>query len=400
MKGETIICLSTRNWHALWGESQKIMSRMAKQNKILYIEPQRSVNLSIISEFIRKLPNFFKFQSTKLHENLFIIHSPPGLPIARRHLPKWLLKYTIPFVSAINNKIIKSKIKKAQKVLKVKSPILWIYTPYNLNLVGKFNEKLACYHNYDEFADFVTNYRIKDIILDYDNELTRRVDVVFTTSRPQWERRKQHNPNTYFVPNGVDFDLFNRALIPDLPIPDDIASIPHPIIGLAGMLGNHVDVKLLLKISEAYPEYSLVLIGPDLMPGSESKKKLFERTNVYILGFKPLEQLPDYVQTFDVALIPYILEGHVLSGYPQKLHEYLAAGRSIVATAMPELQPYSQWLRIAKDENDFIRLIEDAKDDYKQKTITERTKVAQQNTWEHRVIEMYRILNEHLKGTS
>jgi len=276
----------------------------------------------------------------------------------------------------------------------VKNPILWLYSPYQFELVGKFGEKISCYHNYDEFSDFINNVRIKNLLQEFDNQLSKRVDLVFCTSRPQMERRKRVNPHTYFVPNGVDFELFNKALDPNLALPDDIGRIPHPIIGFAGMLGFHIDVKLLLRIAESYPDCSLVLVGPDRLPNSEHLKKLKARKNVYFLGFKPLEKLPEYIQAFDAALIPYILEGHVLSGYPQKLHEYLAGGRSIVATAMPELQPFSHYVRIAQTQDEFVVLIRDALTDYDDQTIQRRVALARVNTWEHRVKDYYRILEE------
>ena len=300
-------------------------------------------------------------------------------------------------MTKINTALKVNHVRKAIKKLKVKEPILWLYSPYYYDLVGKFNEKLSVYHNYDEFADFSTNFRVKELILGYDNELAKRVDLVFATSRPQWKRRHAINPNSFFVPNGVDFELFNRPLSEKLPIPDDIKTIPHPIIGFAGMLGNHIDVKLLLEIANHYPEYSLTLVGPDLLPKSAQLTQLKHKSNVYFLGFKPMEKLPDYIQTFDVALIPYELVGHVLSGYPQKLHEYLAAGRSIVATAMPELEPYKQWLNIAQNHAEFIRLIDAAKDHYSDEIIKARAEVARQNTWDNRVLQMYQHMEKYLQ---
>ena len=214
------------------------------------------------------------------------------------------------------------------------------------------------------------------------------------------KKRKKVNPNTYFVPNGVNFDLFHHALESSDPLPQDIAKIKRPIIGFTGMLGFHIDARLLLHIAVAYPDHSLVLVGPDRLPESEDLKKLKARHNVYFLGFRPLEELPEYIRAFDVALIPYILEGHVLSGYPQKLHEYLAGGKSIVATAMPELQPFSQFVRIANSLNEFVKFIPEAMKDYDSQTIERRVAVAKENTWEHRVKDYYRLISEHLMKTA
>jgi hypothetical protein len=124
------------------------------------------------------------------------------------------------------------------KTMDVKDPILWLYGPHQIDLIGKFNEKLTCYFNYDEFPDFVGNKRIKELLREADNRLSSSVDVVFASSQAQWERRKAVNPNTYFIPNAVDFELFNRALRPNLPLPADIANMPMSI-GFVGWLGYH-----------------------------------------------------------------------------------------------------------------------------------------------------------------
>ena len=398
MHGKTFLCISNRAWDSLWGESQKIMSRIAKNNLVLFFEPGRSVNEPILSAMKRNFIYYFKFHYKRIHKNLIVIPSPFSLPIARQHLPRSVLRFTIPVVTKYNTLIKIRHIRLAIKKFSVKEPILWIYSPYHFGLVGKFKEQLSCYHNYDEFGHFVTNVRIKDLLQNYDNQLTKSVDVVLATSRPQCERRKKINPNSYFVPNGVNFELFNRALSPKLPIPADIKDIPHPIIGFTGVLGNHIDIELLNNISEMYPDCSMVLVGPDLLPDSTDLQQMKNRKNVYFLGLKPMEELPNYLKPFDVALIPYMLVGHVLSGYPQKLHEYLAAGRSIVATAMPELLPYSRYVRIAETHKEFVAHIRNALKDYSPKIIQARVEIAKENTWDHRVNEYHRILNYHFNA--
>src|SRR5205807_2697260 len=107
-------------------------------------------------------------------------------------------------------------VRRIMRALAVTSPILWLTDPYHASLIGRFREKLVCYFNFDEFADIVDNRRVKRLIRRQDDELTRRADVTFTTSRAQYDRRRIINPATHFVPSGVDFDLFVRAVTTDL----------------------------------------------------------------------------------------------------------------------------------------------------------------------------------------
>ena len=399
MNGETILCIAPRNWRSLWRESQQIMSRMARQNRVLYFEPGRDGNEPILAEMSRNWSNFFTVRGQTLHENLIVLPSPARLPIGRRHLPRRVLEVTTPWVVKANNTILVRHVRHAMKLYNVKDPILWLYSPYHGDLVGKFGEKLACYHNYDEFPDMVPNARVRDVLRQFDNRLSSRVDVVFATSRAQWQRRRAVNPDSYFVPNGVNFDLFNRALSANLPLPADLASVPRPIIGFAGWLGYHIDVDLLYRVAETYADCSLVLVGPDQLPDTATRQRLRNRPNVFFLGQKEPEHLPNYLQVFDVALMPYLLnEGHVRSAYPLKLHEYLAAGRPIVTVALPEVQPFSSVIRMAETPGEFIRDIGRAFGDHDSEAIQGRVAVAKENTWDHRVAEMYHVLERHLSA--
>ncbi len=396
MHGETILCIAPRTWHSLWKCVQQIMSRVAQRNRVLYFEPGRNPDRDVMGEMWRKGPNLVRIRSEAVHENLVRIESPPVLPIMRQHLPPSLLRVTTPAVVRINAAVLVRHVRRTMSAFHVERPILWLHSPYHFPLVGKFREKLACYYNYDEFPEFVQNRRIKHLLREYDDELTRRVDVVFATSRAQLERRQAVNPSAYFSPNGVDFELFNRALAPDCSLPPDIAALPSPIIGFVGWLGYQIDTELLLRVAQAFPECSLALIGPDELPECEALGQLRALPNVFFLGRKNLDQLPSYLRAFDVALIPYVLEGHVLSIYPLKLHEYLAAGRAVVTVRLPELLPYRDVVHIAESSADFISQIGHALRDRSPAAIAARVAVARENTWEQRVEAIYDVLNEHL----
>jgi len=396
MRGETILCIASRLWHSLWRDTQPIMWRVAKQNRVLYFEPGRKSNRPYLAEMWRNWPNFSTLRAQALHENLIVIPTPSNLPVARQHLPRSVLQVTTPWVAKINARILIRHVRWAMKAYSVEAPILWLYSPFHVDLVGKFEEKLACYYNYDEFPDFACNRRIKELLRQFDNQLSSQVDVVFATSRAQWKRRKAVNSNTHFIPNGVDFDLFNRALALNRPLPRDIVTVPRPIIGFAGWLGFHIDAELLRRVAEAYPDCSLVLVGPDELPNATDRERLKSLSNVFFLGQKERHQLPGYLRAFDVALMPYLLSGHVLSSYPLKLHEYLAAGRAIVAVALPELRPYSHVVRIAETYDEFIYQVRRALDDHAPQAIEARVAVARENTWDHRVAEIYRVLQHHL----
>jgi glycosyltransferase involved in cell wall biosynthesis len=400
MQGETIICVATANWHSLWRPVQQIISRIARQNRVYYFEPGRNPERSLSSELWNNAPHFVRFEAEQIHENLIRIPTPSSLPYARQHLPSALLQVTTPLVADVNARILHGHIRRAIQKLDIKNPILWLYEPRHLNLVGKFGEKLTVYFNYDEMAAFAPNKHIRQLLELYDDRLSSRADVIIATSRSQAQRRKKINPNTYFVPNAVDFDLFNQAVDPQTPIPADIAALNKPIIGLVGWLGFQVDLPLLIHVARSFPDHSLALVGPDNLPDNQHSSTLRSLPNVHFLGQKALEELPGYLKAIDVALIPYVLEGYPLTAYPLKLHEYLAAGKPVVATAMPELRYFADTVSIGENPDQFVNMIRAAFNTRTADAIASRIAVAQENTWEQRVLEIYRVLEPYLAAAN
>jgi len=161
-------------------------------------------------------------------------------------------------------------------------------------------------------------------------------------------------------------------------------------------MGYQVDVDLLLRVAEACPDCTLVLVGPDCLPDDARRRALHAMANVTFLGQKALESLPEYLKVLDVALIPYVIGGHTLTVYPLKLHEYLAAGRPIVASPLPELKPFSQVVRIAESAVDFVRQIREAIADHSPTSVAARVAVARENTWDSRVTDIYRAIDKRL----
>jgi glycosyltransferase involved in cell wall biosynthesis len=398
MRNETILCISPRRWDALWKETQAIMSRMASDNRVLYFEPGRDPEHGVLAEMRRNWPNLCRLVTREMRRTLVVIPSPPVLPHGRRHLPRRVLRVTMPVVMAINAGLLALHVRRVMRALAVVSPILWLTDPYHLSLVGRFGEKLVCYFNFDEFADMAENRRVRQLLGRLDHELTRRADVVFATSRSQWDRRRLVNPRTYLIPNAVDFDMFHRAVTENLPIPADIAGVRRPILGFVGWLTNHIDVALLRRVADAYPQCSLVLLGPDHLPACADLDVLRSRRNVVWLGRKVQSEIPAYLRVFDVALMPYSVTGHVLSAYPAKLHEYLAAGRMVVATALPELRPYRNVVCLAESRDEFVQMVGQALGDRPTEAINQGIALARENTWDQRVAEICTILSPLLRS--
>jgi len=99
----------------------------------------------------------------------------------------------------------------------------------------------------------------------------------------------------------------------------------------------------------------------------------------------------------DVCLIPFKLNKLTLASNPIKIYEYLAAGKQVVSTALPEIcENFSGIVKIAEDDDDFLRKVEESViESIKPKendVISKRIDLAKANSWEKRVDIIEKLL--------
>ena len=132
MQGETILCIATQDWYSLWRPVQQTMSRLVRQNRVIYFDPGRNPERSAKSELLDNLPNYWRLRPRIVQENLTVIPTPSSLPHARRLLPRSVLQITMPMVIKFNARILIRHIRRTMEALEVRAPILWCRGPESL----------------------------------------------------------------------------------------------------------------------------------------------------------------------------------------------------------------------------------------------------------------------------
>lgn len=275
--------------------------------------------------------------------------------------------------------------------------ILWIYHVEMENLedyIAAIPHDLLiydCVDNYLAFPRYRDNLDLKRLVVKREEWLAKKADLIFTTAPGLQDRLSKLNPNTYYVGNAGDYGRFAQ-------VQNSLVDISKPIIGFTGAIdGYKVNLPLLVKVAKAYPDYSLVLIGPtgvaDDEPNLSTLKSL---PNVHLLGTKPYDQMPRYFSQFDVYIIPYNLNEYTLGGcFPVKFFDALAAGLPTVVTSLPCYRDFSDVCYVA-DDDEFVRSVKIALEEDSAVKIAERQKVAKENSWEVKVERMLSIINETL----
>ena len=232
--------------------------------------------------------------------------------------------------------------------------VLWYYTPWALRFTSQLKPVATVYDCMDELSLFKgANPQLKQFEL----ELFRRADVVFTGGPSLYEAKRGQHANVHLFPSSIDAAHFGKARLPQEE-PADQAAIPHPRLGFFGVIDERMDLDLLAGLAALRPDWHLVLIGPVV---KIDPKMLPQAPNIHYVGQKPYEQLPLYLAGWDVALMPFARNEATRFISPTKTPEYLAGGKPVVSTSIRDVvRPYGEQglVRIADTPEETVAAIE------------------------------------------
>jgi hypothetical protein len=92
--------------------------------------------------------------------------------------------------------------------------------------------------------------------------------------------------------------------------------------------------------------------------------------------------------SLDVALMPWQSNEWIRHANPIKIKEYLAVGLPVVSTWYPELDRYTDVVRVAKGRDDFVRQVRAALDDDDPTGPERRRAAVLPDSWQRRADQM------------
>lgn len=171
---------------------------------------------------------------------------------------------------------------------------------------------------------------------------------------------KRGKEKLVFSCNGVDYSHF-KNINNNFNFEQKFQNIidqKKPIIGYYGALASWFDYELIKYLALQRPEYNIVLLGIKY-DDSFDKAFLNKFSNIYFLGSKNYNVLPNYASRFTICTIPFLINDITQATSPLKLFEYMALGKPIVTTAMKECKKYNS-VFIANSKEEFVSLIDEA----------------------------------------
>jgi glycosyltransferase involved in cell wall biosynthesis len=410
IQGRDIIFISSIEWDFLWQHAQEIASRLARAgNLVLYIE-----NTGVRSPGIRdagRVAQRLKLWTSSLRShgvrevqpNLYVC-SPLVLPPFG---PGWRRQ--------INRRLLLPLIRRTARTLGMRDPVLWTHLPTDTAL--DIIELLQTHRNtvvYYCIADFSQLTPHVAQLQKSEKAIIQLSDVVFANSLPLAVHCKQWNDNVHIFPPGLNLSAFPSEELASEVVAGHktgeskglIDQISHEqsseaVIGYVGGLHRHVDVDLLQTMARSKPHWLWVFVGSVQTTLGE----LGTLPNVVLLGQRPHTELVRHIRSFDVCIVPYLINRETLTIVPVKINEYLAAGKPVVSTELPAVQDFNRQhkvlVTVAGEAKSFLEAIEQQLKSPNGKAVTtHRREVAALHDWDARIEAMCQLIEAESEAKS
>jgi Glycosyl transferases group 1 len=136
------------------------------------------------------------------------------------------------------------------------------------------------------------------------------------------------------------------------PAPPELAHVTRPRLGYLGPIFARLNLALLREVLSTHPDWQFICFGD---------ASALPLSNVHGAAWRQPEDLPAYVASFDVGVMPYdCFEEKNLHCVPLKLFDYFLAGLPVVSTSVLSLSEFSDLIYFGNTPAEFARAVEAA----------------------------------------
>jgi teichuronic acid biosynthesis glycosyltransferase TuaH len=381
-----IIIIGQQPWDTEIGSNCKnIALELSKTNRVLYINSP----LDRISLYRGK-------DDPKVQKRMNVIRQKEnGLVLIQENLWNYYpdcivesINFLFPtaifsFMNKFNNKRLTQSIEKAIQHLNFKDFILFndneMFKGYYLQEYLK--PRLSIYYSRDYMVG-VEYWKKHGRLLE--PLLIGKSDLCFANSAYLAEYCQKYNSKSYNVGQGCEIESFKN--VSNDPI-SELKDLNKPLIGYVGTLNSQrLDISIIEYIAATYPDYTIVLVGPE--DETFRTSNLHKLENVIFLGQKQVHELPGFINAFDICINPQLVNEITIGNYPRKIDEYLALGKPVIATHTKTMEAFKDYVYLADSKEDYSQMILLAIAEDSELKSNERKAFASTHTWENSVQEM------------
>lgn len=306
-KRPTLLVLSHLRWDFVFQRPQHLLSRAARDFDVIFVE-----------------------------EPIFADEALPRMEIGDRPQGVRVVQPMLPHGTDEAAAIEAQRAIVDELAAQAEGPLLlWYYTPMALTFSRHLDADLVVFDKMDELSAF---RNAPPVLLQLEEELLRRADVVFTGGASMHRAAEHRHANIHCFPSSIDTKHFGAARDGAIADPADQAAIARPRLGFFGVIDERMDVDLVGQVADLRPDWQIVMIGPVVKIDPAS---LPQRPNVHWIGGKKYDELPAYLANWDIGFMPFAINESTKFISPTKTPEFLAAGLPVVSTAITDVvTPY------------------------------------------------------------
>src|SRR5215813_6304012 len=352
LRDRSIICFGGEDWWYHHPHSKAhLMRKFARAgNKVIFVN---SISMGLpglahkdlLPRIKRKLGSYSKL-ARQTEEGITVV-SPASLPF-----------FGTAAARAVNRRLLAAQVGKLARSRGLAKPVLWIAIPTAAEMIGTLDEAAVVYQVSDKYdANTMDHATDPSLIRRLHERAIDAADLVFYSGRKLFNEATRGCERSYLLEQGVDFEHWRRVADDGLAVPPEVANIPRPRLGYFGAIEPWlVDQELIKRAARERPEWHWIFIG------NKSRGLEIEGLpNAHFLPPVPYAELPNYAAGFDVCVLPWETEQSFTSyGSAIKVREYLATGKPVVIAPLPEYEPMSDVLRIARSREKFLQLVDEA----------------------------------------
>ncbi|GAA4828604.1 hypothetical protein GCM10023310_01830 [Paenibacillus vulneris] len=361
VEGVDIFRFPVIEWNFRWQRPQQISSEFSKNNhRVFYFSIE---TLALNNPNLGKEDIADQLQIQILQQNVWWVKLCSN---------NFLNAYKNTINDEIDLKYLQWSIDHLKKKFSIKSSVSILDLPYWAPLALSLDNNKVIYDCMDDHAGFSTN---SSDMLSSEGILINKADVVVTSSKRLYDKMHRKNNNVKLIRNAGEFEHFS---VPPKKLAGEFENLEGPVIGYYGAISEWFDIRLIENLAKRNKNWTFVLVGDTFGCDTSTAENI---ENIIFTGEKPYKDLPKYLYGFDVCIIPFLINELTMSTNPVKVYEYLAAGKPVVSTKLPELEIIGEELvHLANSCDEFERKIRECLNGRKQ-DIEKRKQFAKENTW-------------------
>lgn len=350
-------------WDYITNRPQNLARKLADHTQVIYIDPPIGAG-----EQFPDASATFAHMAAPVVERATV---EPGIDLIKT---RW--RYPFPAkvdaVARRNIDLLGSELAQLARSLP-QLPALWVMYPVDHRLLEKIPHSVLVYDLVDRHTHFSGQSASRLRSIERSEEwLFKNADAVSVTAKSLGEFAASEGArNIVSIPNGCDYDHFSRAA-------GEPRHAGRPTIGFVGALGEWIDFEAIESVARAIPHARVLLAGPFHHPVDALPEGLPD--NVEYLGKLDYQALPEFLASLDLTLVPFVVSDLTQAVNPVKVYEYLAVGKPVLATPLPELDSLGSVVAI-KSAEEWASAAGELLAADSGALVAERLEVARANSW-------------------